>query len=229
MKRWKLILTISMIMLVILAGCAGVKNKTEATSGVETADVTSEAKVENAPAEESPSDEQQEEKTIGGVSIDFDCMRMSSMASNQLAVWIEDMDGNVVKTIYVTDFTAGRRGYGNREDALCHWVKAAEPDSMDETEIDAISGATPQQGHQHFEWDLTDDAGQKIPSGKYSVKLEGTLFWSSNVVYTGVFSVEEAGEGELELLTERSEPDNKDNENMIQNVRMTIMTENNSQ
>ena len=33
---------------------------------------------------------------------------------------------------------------------------------------------------------------------------------------------------EKELLTERSEPDNSDNENMIQNVRMTIMTDNNS-
>ena len=45
------------------------------------------------------------------------------------------------------------------------------------------------------------------------------------MVYTGVFSAEEAGEGELELLTERSEPDNTDNEKMIQNVRMTIMTD----
>ncbi len=99
---------------------------------------------------------------------------------------------------------------------------------MDETEIDAISGATPQPGHQHLEWDLTDDEGQRVSAGQYSVKLEGTLFWSSNVVYTGVFSSEEVGEGELELLTERSEPDNSDNENMIQNVRMTIMTDNNS-
>jgi rhodanese-related sulfurtransferase len=219
-------------MMVILAGCADVNNKTEASSEARTEDVISEAKVEKEPAEESPADEQQEEKTkektIVGVSIDFDYMRMSGMASNQFAVWIEDSDGNVIKTIYATDFTAGRRGYSNREDTLSHWVKAAEPDSMDETEIDAISGATPQSGHQHFEWDLTDDEGQRVSDGQYSVKLEGTLFWSSNVVYTGVFSAEEAGEGELELLTERSEPDNTDNESMIQNVRMTIMTDNNS-
>lgn len=232
MRRRKLILIISTIMMVILAGCADVNNKTEASSEARTEDVISEAKVEKEPAEESPADEQQEEKTkektIVGVSIDFDYMRMSGMASNQFAVWIEDSDGNVIKTIYATDFTAGRRGYSNREDTLSHWVKAAEPDSMDETEIDAISGATPQSGHQHFEWDLTDDEGQRVSDGQYSVKLEGTLFWSSNVVYTGVFSAEEAGEGELELLTERSEPDNTDNENMIQNVRMTIMTDNNS-
>jgi len=232
MRRRKLILIISTIMMVILAGCADVNNKTEASSEARTEDVISEAKVEKEPAEESPADEQQEEKTkektIVGVSIDFDYMRMSGMASNQFAVWIEDSDGNVIKTIYATDFTAGRRGYSNREDTLSHWVKAAEPDSMDETEIDAISGATPQSGHQHFEWDLTDDEGQRVSDGQYSVKLEGTLFWSSNVVYTGVFSAEEAGEGELELLTERSEPDNTDNESMIQNVRMTIMTDNNS-
>ena len=150
------------------------------------------------------------------------------MASNQFAVWIEDSDGNVVKTIYATDFTAVKRGYSNREDTLSHWVKAAEPEDMDETEIDAVSGATPQSGHQHFEWDLTDDEGQRVSDGQYSVKLEGTLFWSSNVVYTGFFSAEEAGEGELELLTERSEPDNTDNEKMIRNVRMTIMTDKSS-
>lgn len=232
MRRWKLILTISTIMLVILAGCADVNNKTEAPSEAGTEDVTSEAKFENEPAEESSSDEQQEEKTkektIVGVSIDFDYIRMSGMASNQFAVWIEDSDGNVVKTIYATDFTAVKRGYSNREDTLSHWVKAAEPEDMDETEIDAVSGATPQSGHQHFEWDLTDDEGQRVSDGQYSVKLEGTLFWSSNVVYTGFFSAEEAGEGELELLTERSEPDNTDNEKMIRNVRMTIMTDKSS-
>lgn len=232
MKRWKLILTISTVMLVILSGCADVNNKTEAPSEVETGYVTSKAKVEKEPAEESPSDEQQEEKTkektIVGVSIDFDYIMMSSMASNQFAVWIEDSDGNVIKTIYATDFTAGRRGYSNREDTLSHWVKSAKPEEMDESEIDAVSGATPQSGHQHFEWDLTDDEGQRVSDGQYFVKLEGTLFWSSNVVYTGVFTAEETGEGELELLTERSKPDNTDNENMIQNVRMTIMTDNSS-
>ena len=211
MRRWKLILTISTIMLVILAGCADVNNKTEAPSEAGTEDVTSEAKFENEPAEESSSDEQQEEKTkektIVGVSIDFDYIRMSGMASNQFAVWIEDSDGNVVKTIYATDFTAVKRGYSNREDTLSHWVKAAEPEDMDETEIDAVSGATPQSGHQHFEWDLTDDEGQRVSDGQYSVKLEGTLFWSSNVVYTGFFSAEEK---------------------MIRNVRMTIMTDKSS-
>jgi len=232
MIRRKLILTISMIMLVILAGCADVNSKTETTSETGMGDVASEAKVEKEPAEESASDDQHEEKTkektIVGVSIDFDYIRMSGMASNQFAVWIEDSDGNVIKTIYATDFTAGRRGYKNREDTLSHWVKAAEPEEMDESEIDAVSGATPQSGHQHFEWDLTDDEGQRVSDGQYYVKLEGTLFWSSNVVYIGVFNAEEAGEDELELLTERSEPDNTDNENMIQNVRMTIMTDNNS-
>jgi rhodanese-related sulfurtransferase len=219
-------------MMITLAGCTETNNKAEITSGADAKNATAEAHKDKASAEESYAGEEQDEptnkKTIVGVSIDFDYMRMSGKASNQFAVWIEDMDGNVIKTIHATDFTAVKRGYRNREDTLSHWVKAAEPEDMDETEIDAVSGATPQSGHQHFEWDLTDDEGQRVSDGQYSVKLEGTLFWSSNVVYTGVFSSEEVGEGELELLTERSEPDNTDNENMIQNVRMTIMTDNNS-
>ena len=35
------------------------------------------------------------------ISIDFN--RSSTPASNQYAVWIEDMDGNVVKTLFVTN------------------------------------------------------------------------------------------------------------------------------
>jgi rhodanese-related sulfurtransferase len=219
-------------MTMVLTGCADESNKVETPSGTNAEYGTVETYKGDVPTEEYQLDKQQEEiteeKTIDGVSIDFDYMRMSGKASNQFAVWIEDTEGNVVKTIYATDFTAERRGYSNREDALSHWVKAAEPDNMDETDIDAISGATPQSGHQHFEWDLTDDEGQKVSDGKYSVKLEGTLFWSSNVIYTGIFSTEESRVSDLEVITERSEPDSTENEKMIQNVRMTIMTENKS-
>lgn len=232
MKRWQLILSLSVIMMLVLAGCTDGNNKAETPSGTDKEYGNVEIHEEEVSAEESLVDKQQEEitkeKVIVGVSIDFDYMRMSGKASNQYAVWIEDANGKAVKTIYATDFTAGRRGYSSREDTLSHWAEAAKPDSMDETEIDAISGATPQSGHQHFEWDLTDDEGQKVSDGIYSIKLEGTLLWSSNVIYTGVFNTEKTNDDDLEVMTERSEPDNTENENMIQNVRMTIMAGNNS-
>ena len=108
---------------------------------------------------------------IAGVSIDFDYTRMSGKASNQIALWIESESGEIIKTLFVTDFTASRRGYENREDALSHWVTSANPGELTDTEIDAISSATPQTGAQHFVWNLTDDNGQRVQDGRYYVRL----------------------------------------------------------
>lgn len=52
---------------------------------------------------------------VGSVEIEFDFARMPTIASNQVAVWIEDQNGSHIKTLYVTDFTARRRGYEKRD------------------------------------------------------------------------------------------------------------------
>lgn len=119
-------------------------------------------------AEESVSDDY---FSITEVEISFDFSRMSTKASNQIAAWIEDENGNIVKTIYVSDFAGARRGYKKREDAIPHWAAAADPDALSDEEIDAVSSATLQTGSQSFEWDLTDDEGNTVPAGRYTVKL----------------------------------------------------------
>lgn len=43
---------------------------------------------------------------INKIEISFDYTRMSTHASNQIAVWVEDKSGQLIKTIYVSDFTA---------------------------------------------------------------------------------------------------------------------------
>ena len=158
---------------------------------------------------------------INKIEISFDYTRMSTHASNQIAVWVEDESGQLIKTIYVSDFTAARRGYVNREDALNHWVLTADPAAMSDNEVDAISSATPQAGSQSFEWDLNDERGNRVPDGRYFIKLEGTLYWSSNVLYMGEIVLPGTVSGELDIQIERSEPENTENVNMIQNVRMT--------
>ena len=82
------------------------------------------------------------EQTNGYLKISIDFNRSSTPASNQYAVWIEDMDGNVVKTLFATNFTSNG-GYAVREDSIPTWVAHAKPSDMDKTQIDAISGATP--------------------------------------------------------------------------------------
>ena len=78
-----------------------------------------------------------------GIEITFTYQRGTTIASNQLAVWVEDEEGAVVKTLLVTDFTAGRRGYRNRTMSLPVWVASADPESMTNQEIDVLSAATP--------------------------------------------------------------------------------------
>lgn len=106
-------------------------------------------------------------------------------------------------------------------DALNHWVLTADPAAMSDNEVDAISSATPQAGSQSFEWDLNDERGNRVPDGSYFIKLEGTLYWSSNVLYMGEIVLPGTVPGELDIQIERSEPENTENVNMIQNVRMT--------
>lgn len=147
-----------------------------------------------------------EEKTSEGqavneVDISFDFTRMSTPASNQIAVWVEDEDGNVVKTIYVSDFAGIRRGYKKRKDA--------------------VSSATPEPGTQSFVWNLTDDNGNAVKDGTYTLKMEGTLFWSSNVLYSGTVDTAQDKPGDIEVQIVRSEPDNTENEDMISNVKIT--------
>ena len=156
------------------------------------------------------------------VSIDFDYKSMSGFASNQFALWVENGDGEVVKTLFVTDFTGVKRGYKKREQSLNHWVSVAKPAQMSDSEIDVISGATPKAGAQHFTWDLTDKDGKKVPASKYFIKLEGTLFAGSNAVYTGTIDTSKAASGPIDVVLERSEQATTKNETMLQNVKMSI-------
>lgn len=157
---------------------------------------------------------------INKIEVSFDYTRMSTHASNQIAVWVEDESGQIIKTIYVSDFTAARRGYESREDALNHWALAADPATLSDDEIDAISSATPQAGNLRFVWDLTDESGDRVTDGIYFIKLEGTLYWSSNILFEGEINIPGTDAGELDIQIERSEPKNTENENMIQNVRI---------
>ena len=154
------------------------------------------------------------------VEVDFDYKAMSGFASNQFALWVENADGMEIKTIFITNFTAAKRGYLKRNQSLNNWVYSAMPDLLSQDELDSISGATPKSGAQHFTWDLTDNQGKKVPTGKYFIKLEGTLYAGSNVVYTG--TVDLATPSAIEVKMERSEPANNKNATMIQNVRMTM-------
>ena len=106
------------------------------------------------------------------------------IASSQYAIWIEDEAGRLVRTLYATSFTA-KGGYEYRKEALPVWVGKAKPQAMSSIQVDAITGATPQNGLLTYQWDGTDHQGNHVPAGKYTFFVEGTLYWESRVIYSG--------------------------------------------
>jgi hypothetical protein len=144
---------------------------------------------------------------ISGVIITFDYQIQPGVASNQFAIWIEDMNGQHIKTLYATYFTANG-GYKGRPDSLALWVEKSGLASMAKAEVDAITSATPlaedlPSGWHYSEidtitknlsytWDLTDVNGNVVLPGEYKFFVEGTLRWKNSVVYSGVIMVGDA-------------------------------------
>ncbi len=123
----------------------------------------------------------QEQRDNDIVSVSFDFEKQGGYASNQYAVWIEDADGTLVKTLFVTNFTA-KGGYQKRPDAIPVWV---ERSAAGTGVPDGVSGATPKSGSVRYVWDLTDQSGARVANGTYTFFVEGTLRWKNQVLYSG--------------------------------------------
>ncbi|ATW28777.1 hypothetical protein DCMF_20670 [Candidatus Formimonas warabiya] len=150
---------------------------------------------------------------MGKVEISFPFARQAGVASNQFAVWIEDKEGTLVKTLFVTDFTA-QGGYHSRKEALAAWVQRSNPAGAPAGDIDEVSGATPPSGNLTYTWDCADQNGNPVSGGEYRFFVEGTLFWESNVLYSGTIAVGETQESPVTATAEYSSEDEK-NKDMI--------------
>ena len=143
----------------------------------------------------------------GRVEISFNYEKISGSASNQYAIWIEDMSGNLVRTLYATQWTV-KGGYKSRPDSIPIWVGKTELSSMDKVAVDAVSGATPKTGPLTYTWDLADSSGNSVVPGEYRVLVEGTLRWKNQVLYSGIIDVSgdlSAIEADADYIYEASE------------------------
>lgn len=148
------------------------------------------------------------------LEVSFDYQKQAGPGSNQYAVWIENEKGEVVKTLFVTSYTTkGRvrgneqpvRGYVKRPNCVPTWVKVSKASEKTDQQLDAVTGATPKaNGKQSLTWDFTDQQGKKVKDGKYSVKLEATLYQASSIIYTGTFSTKDKA-GSVTLTSKLSE------------------------
>ena len=167
----------------------------------------------------------------GELEISFNYTKQAGPGSNQYAVWIENASGEVVKTLFVTEFTSkGRsrdgskpaRGYTYRPSCMPTWVKHADAENLTDEQMDAFTGATPAQGGvQAFIWDFTDQDGKPVAKGTYRFYVEATYNGPSVVTYTGtVSSDQKAGDLKVEQSYIEESEDRKD---MITDVRVRIL------
>ncbi len=163
-------------------------------------------------------------------TISFNYTQQTGTASNQYAIWVEDADGEVVKPIFVTLFSA-RGGWKERSDSLPLWVEKigqysnGDVDAIStptlskykssDTSIDVMAGSTPQSGYVKYVWTLTDMAGQRLKEGVYTFVLEATLRSKNRVVYRTSVDLKSGAIGET-----RSEffGDSDEEHSMVQNV-----------
>jgi len=105
------------------------------------------------------------------VTIDF-VLGFRDELAPQTAVWIEDADGEFVKTIYVSGFC----GFAKEKQVdLPQWGKKSEF-----RDVDGVTGASIDRGHHIYVWDLKDFNGQTVKPGEYRVRVE-THFWPSGL------------------------------------------------
>ncbi len=171
-----------------------------------------------------PSSAQRSNKA-NAVELSFNYQKQSGAGSNQWAVWIENSEGKVVRTLTVTSFTSkgrgGRRGYTFRPTCVPTWVKNAKAEEMTDEQIDAVTGATPSQsGIQTYTWDFKDANGKEVPVGDYKICFEATLYFNSILLYSGTFSTKDKA-GDIKLTSTLTEEDEA-HKNMITEVKAAI-------
>ncbi|MCF6473050.1 DUF2271 domain-containing protein [Nonomuraea sp. MG754425] len=122
--------------------------------------------------------------TLGLVRVDYRLTRLSQLASNQLAVWIEDADGGYVRTLFATSYTANG-GYVRRPMSLPLWRERANWERATEAEVRSASRPAQDSGAHSLYWDGTDHQGRPVPAGTYVYRVEGNLLWENRVLFTG--------------------------------------------
>jgi hypothetical protein len=122
------------------------------------------------------------------VTITYNWSRIKSYGSNQIAVWIEDVNGNHVCTLFATRFTTNG-GYVKRPVSLSEWTAKFDIKNAKKEDIDAITGATPPTSIQTFTWNCKDKSGKELPIGTYIVRLEANILDSNKMFFRGEIKI----------------------------------------
>ena len=108
------------------------------------------------------------------LTIQYNVTNFKARNSNQIAVWIEDESGKVVRSLYASRWTA-KGGFKKDPVSLNEWTKKSDWGKAKPEEVDAVSGATQKAGPVTLTWDGKDKGGKVVASGKYIVRMQGNI------------------------------------------------------
>jgi len=99
-----------------------------------------------------------------------------------VAVWVEDDQGKVLKTLSVW-----RKEADWLKDMRRWWRKTGR---YDQGELDSVTGATRRPGKHLVKWDGTNQQGEAVPVGQYILNVEaarehGSRSWVRQVITLG--------------------------------------------
>jgi len=100
------------------------------------------------------------------------------------AMWLEDADGKLVKTLYVSqELSAAEYKMGN----VCpDWVKKAHWDTAPKSEVDAVTAPTPNVGSEAKAFDL---AQLGVAPGVYQFMFQMHVLEDHNVLFRATVTV----------------------------------------
>jgi len=100
------------------------------------------------------------------------------------AMWLEDMQGRLVKTLFVSnDLSAGEYKTGN----ICpDWVKQAHWEKAPKSEVDAVTAPTPNVGSADQAFNLAEFG---VKPGTYQFKFQVHITDQYNVLHYGKVTV----------------------------------------
>jgi hypothetical protein len=116
--------------------------------------------------------------------------------SYQIAVWLEDEAGKLVKTLFVSEYLALA---GTSLETVCpDWVRQSNWDKVEDAEFDAVTRPTPPVDSNSLKFDCNQ---RKIVPGTYRFCVQAHIAEDYNILYRGKIEVgEDRSEGSAEVF-----------------------------
>lgn len=100
------------------------------------------------------------------------------------AIWLEDANGKIVKTLFVSQELSGT---AYKDGTACpDWVKQAHWEAAPQGVVAAVTAPTPNVGTSELTYDL---AKLDLPPGTYGFRFQVHISDAHNVLYRGTFTL----------------------------------------